>query len=175
VPDILAAKGKAKGLQTHGLVGDIAGEDDQVGPADLVAVAFLDRPQQPARLVEVGVVRPGIQRCKALVAGAGATAAVGETIGAGGMPGHADHQSAVVAPVRRPPLLAVGQQRGQIFLERGDVELFHFLAIVEARSQGIGLAVVLVENVQVQGLGPPGGVRHAAFGGTAVQHGAAAG
>jgi hypothetical protein len=92
MPDVLAAEGEAEGLQAHRLIGDVAGQDDQVGPADLVAVLLLDRPEQAARLVEVGVVRPGVERREALVAGAAAAAAVGDAIGARGMPGHADHQ-----------------------------------------------------------------------------------
>jgi hypothetical protein len=44
----------------------VAGEDHQVGPGDLVAVFLLDRPQQAARLVEVAVVRPAVERRKAL-------------------------------------------------------------------------------------------------------------
>jgi hypothetical protein len=67
MPDVLAAEGEAEGLQAHGLVGDVAGEDDQVGPAELVAVLLLDRPEQAARLVEVAVVRPGVQRREALL------------------------------------------------------------------------------------------------------------
>jgi hypothetical protein len=70
MPDVLAAAAEAEGLQPHRLIGDVAGEDDQVGPADLVAVLLLDRPQQAARLVEVDVVRPGVERREALVAGA---------------------------------------------------------------------------------------------------------
>jgi hypothetical protein len=133
MPDVLAAEGEAEGLQAHRLVGHVAGEDDQVGPAELVAVLLLDRPQQAARLVEVGVVRPGVDRREALVAGAGAAAAVGDAVGAGRVPGHADHQAAVVAPVGRPPVLAVGHQRLEVFLQRRDVELLEFFAIVEVR------------------------------------------
>ena len=58
LPDVGAAAGEAEGLEAHRLERDVAGEDHQVGPGDLAAVFLLDRPQQPARLVEVGVVRP---------------------------------------------------------------------------------------------------------------------
>jgi hypothetical protein len=108
-------KPKPKVFRAHRLVGDVAGQDDQVGPAELVAVFLLDRPQQAARLVEVAVVRPGVERRETLVAGAAAAAAVGDAVGARGMPGHADHQAAVVAPVGRPPVLAVGHQGVQVF------------------------------------------------------------
>jgi hypothetical protein len=87
--------------------------------------------------------------------------------------GHADHQAAVVAPVGRPPGLAVGHQRGQVLLERGDVELPDFLAVVEA-GQRIGLAVVLVQDVEVEGFGPPVHLRHACRGDAAMHDGALA-
>src|ERR1035441_1354942 len=51
-PDIRASAGKAEGLEAHRLEGTIAGEDHQVGPRDLPAVLLLDRPEQPARLVD---------------------------------------------------------------------------------------------------------------------------
>ena len=159
MPDVLAAEAEAEGLQAHRLIGHGAGQDDQVGPADLVAVLLLDRPEQAARLVEVGVVRPGIERREALVARAAAAAAVGDAIGARRVPGHADHQAAVVAPVGRPPVLAVGHQRLEVLLERLDVELLEFFAIVEVGAQRVGLGVVLVQDVEVQRLGPPVHVR----------------
>jgi hypothetical protein len=71
------------------------------------------------------------------------------------VPGHADHQAAVVAPVGRPPVLAVGHQRVQVFLQRLDVELLDFFAVVEALAHRVGLGVVLVQDVEVQCLGPP--------------------
>src|SRR5690606_26434710 len=78
VPDVLATKAEAEGFQTHRFIGHVAGQHDQVGPADAVAVLFLDRPQEAPRLVEVGVVGPGTDGCEALVAGAGTTTAIGD-------------------------------------------------------------------------------------------------
>ncbi len=161
MPDVLAAESEAEGLQAHVLVGDGAGEDDQVGPADPVAVFLLDRPQQATCLVEVDVVGPGVDRCEALVARAGAAAAIGDAVGAGGVPGHAHHQSAVMPPVRRPPVLAVRHQRMQVLLQRIDVELPEFFPVVEALAQRIGPGVVLMQDVEVQRPGPPLHVRHA--------------
>src|SRR5690606_31461902 len=91
----------------HVLDRDVAGEDQQVGPGEVPAVLLLDRPQQPAGLVEVAVVGPRIERGEALLAAVGATAAVGRAVGARGVPGHADEERAVMAVVRRPPRLAV--------------------------------------------------------------------
>src|SRR6185436_9952584 len=62
LPDILAAAGETKGLEPHRLEGDVAGQDDQVGARDLPAVLLLERPEQPARLVDVRVVRPAAER-----------------------------------------------------------------------------------------------------------------
>ncbi len=118
LPHVLAAAGEAERLAAHGFDGDVAGQDHQVGPGDLVAVLLLDRPQQAARLVEVAVVRPAVERRKALRARARATAAVGRAIGARAVPGHADEEPAVVTVVGRPPVLAVRHQRREVLLHR---------------------------------------------------------
>ena len=60
---------------------------------------IFDGPQQAAGFVEADVVGPGIERRKTLVAGARAALAIGHAVGTGGVPGHAHHQAAVVAPV----------------------------------------------------------------------------
>src|SRR5680860_1928857 len=83
------------------------GENHEVGPGDLVPVFLLDRPKQPARLVEIAVVRPAVQRCETLRAGPGAAAAIAGAVGARAVPRHADEESAVMSIVGRPPVLAV--------------------------------------------------------------------
>ncbi len=155
MPDVLAAEGEAVALQAHVLIGDGAGEDHQVGPGDLVAVLLLDRPEEAAGLVEGDVVRPGVQRREALVAGAAAAAAIGDAVGAGRVPGHADHQAAIVTPVGRPPALALGHQGMDVALDRVEIERLHRLAVAEARAHRIGLGVVLMQNVEVQRIRPP--------------------
>ena len=112
LPDVGAAAGEAEGLEAHRLERDVAGEDHQVGPREFAAVFLLDRPQQPARLVEVGVVGPAVERREALLPGAGAAAAVRDAVGARAVPRHADHQAAIVTEVGRPPFLRVRHQRG---------------------------------------------------------------
>src|SRR2546425_8334322 len=77
----------------------------------LPAILLLDRPKQPARLVEADVVGPAVEGRKALLAGSGAAATVADAIRAGGVPCHADEQRSVVAEVRRPPVLRVRHQR----------------------------------------------------------------
>jgi hypothetical protein len=63
-----------------------------------------------------------VERCEALLAASAAAAPVGDAVGAGGVPGHADELRAVVAEVRRPPVLRVGHQLDQVFLQRLVVE-----------------------------------------------------
>src|SRR5262249_2705423 len=90
LPDVLASAAEAEGLEAHRLQSDVAREDHKVGPGDLPAILLLDGPEQPARLVEVGVVRPAVDRRKALVAVAGAATAVTGAVGAGAVPRHAN-------------------------------------------------------------------------------------
>ena len=170
VPDIFAAKRKAVGFQAHGFIGQRAGVSQQVRPAQLVAVLLFDRPQQAARLVQVAVIRPGIQRRKAQITRACTAATVRDTVGAGGVPGHTDHQTAVVSPVRRPPGLAVGQQRVNVLLKRRDVELLDRLAVVEVGAQRVGLGIVLVEDVEIEDLWPPIDVRRTDLSDATVHH-----
>ncbi len=155
VPYVLAAKGEAKGFQPHGFIGDGARKDDEVGPAHFVAVFLLERPEQAPRLVEAHIVGPGVQRREALVGGAAAAASVCEAVGARRVPGHADHQAAIMAPVGRPPGLAVRHQRVKVFLQRRDIELLQFFAIVKILAERVRLGVVLVKNVEIEGVRPP--------------------
>ncbi len=76
LPDVHAATAETEGLEAHGLQRHVAGQDHQVGPGDLVAVFLLDGPEQAARLVQVAVVGPAVDRRKTLVAGAAAAASV---------------------------------------------------------------------------------------------------
>ena len=157
-PDIGAPAGEAEGLEAHGLHGDVAGQDHQVGPGQAVAVLLLDRPEQAARLVEVAVVRPGVDGRKTLVTGSAAAAAIRDPVGAGAVPGHADEQRAVVTPVRRPPVLGVGHQGVKVSLDRRQIEGPERFGVVEARVHRIGLRRMLAEDLQVKPVGPPVGI-----------------
>ena len=154
-----ATAAEAEGLEAHRLERAVAGQDHQVGPGDLVAVLLLDGPQQPARLVEVAVVGPAVDRREALIAGAAAAAPVRDAVGARAVPGHADEQAAVVAPVGRPPVLRIRHQRVEVLLQRGEVELLEFLGVVELLAHRVGLRRVLVQDLEVQPVGPPVAVR----------------
>ncbi len=164
LPDVDAAAAETEGLEAHRLQRHVAGQDHQVGPGDFVAIFLFDGPEQAARLVQVDVVGPAVERRKTLVAGAAAAASVSGAVGAGAVPGHADEQAAVVAPVGGPPLLRVGHQRGQVFLHRGQIKLLEFFGVVEIRAHRVGGWRVLVQDVQVQLVGPPVAVRCASAG-----------
>src|SRR5690606_27212088 len=90
-PGVFAAGAEAEGTEAARLQRDVAGEDHQVGPGNLLPVLLLDRPQQAPGLVQAAVVRPGIERGEALLAAAAAATAVAAAVGAGAVPGHADH------------------------------------------------------------------------------------
>src|SRR5271169_1445920 len=88
LPDVLAPAAKTEGLESHRVQGDVAGENHQVSPGDFPAVLLFDRPQQPARLVEVHVIRPAIERREALLTGSGPAAAVADAVRPRAMPRH---------------------------------------------------------------------------------------
>src|SRR5438093_9834273 len=77
LPAVLAPEAEAERLEAHRFISTVAGEDDQIGPGDLVAVLLLHRPKQPARLVEVRVVGPTVEGRTALHAAAATAPAVG--------------------------------------------------------------------------------------------------
>ena len=158
-PDVFTAEAEAEGLQAHGLVSHVTGEDHQIGPGQGVAVLLFHRPEQAAGLVEAGVVRPRVQRGKADVARPGAAASVAHAVGARRVPRQTDHQAAVVAPVRRPPRLAVGQQCLHVCLHAFVVQRLHRFPVIVVRIHRVGAGIVLVQDVEVEGLRPPLGDR----------------
>ena len=155
LPDVGPAEAEAERLEPHRFHGHVAGQDQQIGPGDLLAVLLLDRPEQPARLVEVRVVGPAVEGRKALLAVAATAAAVGDAVGAGGMPRHADEERAVVAVVGRPPVLRRRHQLDEVPLQRVEVEGLELFGVVEVLFHRIGQVRVLVEHRQVQLIRPP--------------------
>jgi hypothetical protein len=87
---------------------------------------------------EVGVVGPAVQRLEALLAAAGAPSAVSHAVGAGGVPGHADEQGAVVAEVGRPPVLGRGHELLEVLLDGREVQAGEGLGVVEVLAIGVG-------------------------------------
>src|SRR6185436_7242492 len=76
LPDVGPAEAEAEGLEPHRFHGHVAGQDQQIGPGDLLAVLLLEGPEEPARLVEVRVVGPAVQRREALLTFAATPTAV---------------------------------------------------------------------------------------------------
>ena len=155
LPEVGTAEGEPERLEARRLQRGVACEHQQVGPRDLVAVLLLDRPQQAAGLVEVGVVGPAVQRSEALHALACAAAAVEDAVGARGVPAQPDHQAGVAAVVGGPPVLRGGDHRDHVGLEGVGVELREFLGVVEVLAEGIALRRVRVQDRHVDLLGPP--------------------
>jgi hypothetical protein len=155
LPDVLTAEAEPEGLEAHVLHRDGAGVHQQVGPRDLLAVLLLDRPQQAASLVEVGVVGPAVERGEALGALARAAAAVVDPVGAGGVPAHPDEEAAVVAEVRRPPVLGGVEHLDDVAAQLGEVELLELLGVREVRAERVALGGVRVQRGQVEAVGPP--------------------
>ena len=155
LPDVLAAAGEAERLEAHRLQGDVAGEDHQVRPREALAVLLLDGPEQAAGLVEVRVVGPAVERGEALLAGAGAAAAVADAVGAGAVPGHPDHEGAVVAVVRGPPVLRGREDVLDVLLDRGEVEAVERGRVVEVLAERVGHGGVLGEDPEVEPVRPP--------------------
>ncbi len=120
-----------------------------------MTVLLLDRPKQPARLVEVAIVRPTVQGGKAERAGGCATATVADAVGAGTMPRHPNEERPVVAIVGRPPVLRGRHHRLDVLSEGIEVEALERLRVVERLAHRVGLGRVLVKDLQMQLIWPP--------------------
>ena len=147
--NVFAAAAKPKRFTAHGFNGAIARKDHEIGPGNLVAVLLLDRPQQTAGLVEIGIVRPAVQRRKALRPGSRSTPAVTCAICTGAVPGHTDEERTIMAVVRRPPILGIRHQREDVLFDRLQVEFLEFLGILERLAKWITDRRVLVKDAEV--------------------------
>src|SRR5882724_11867213 len=87
-PDIRAPAAKTEGLEPHRLQCDVTSENHEVGPGDFPPILLLDRPEQPARLVEVHVVWPAIERREALLTGSSPATAVADAVRTRAVPRH---------------------------------------------------------------------------------------
>ena len=155
LPDVLPATAEAEGPQAHRLQGPVPREDHQVGPRDLAAVLLLHRPEQPAGLVEVAVVRPAVQRREPLHARARAAPAVAGPVRACAVPHHPHHERAVVAEVGGPPVLGRGQHLVDVPREGIEVERQELRGVVEVLAHGVRGGRVLPQDAQVELVGPP--------------------
>jgi len=154
-PHIFTTASETEGLEAHRFEGDVAGEDQKIGPRELAAVLLLDRLEQEAGLVEIDVVGPAVERGEALGARSATAATIVGAVGAGRVPGHADEERAVVPIVGRPPVLRVGHERREVSLYRGEIEGLELLGVIEVVAHRVGLGRTLMEDVQVQLVGPP--------------------
>ncbi len=157
--DVFASERESEGLEAHRLEGAVAGQHQQVGPRHLAAVLLLDRPEQTAGLVEVGVVGPAVEGGEALRAVARATAAVGDPVGAGGVPRQPDEQRPVVAVVGGPPVLRGGHDLEDVLLQRLDIEGGDLCGVVEVVVHRVGLWRMPMEHVEIELVGPPVAIR----------------
>ncbi|CRK42947.1 hypothetical protein BN1708_008930 [Verticillium longisporum] len=155
LPDVGTATGEAKGLEVHRLEGDIAGQEQQISPGNLVAVLLLDGPQQTTSLVERDVVGPAVEGSKTLLALTATTAAVKDAVGTGAVPGHANEETSVVTKVGGPPVLGVGHEVPEVLLDGIVVEAVKGSSIVKVAAEGVRDICVLTENVELQSIGPP--------------------
>src|SRR5882724_5493127 len=87
-PDIRAPAAKTEGLEPHRLQCDITSENHEVGPGDFPPILLLDRPEQPARLVEVHIVGPTVERREALLTGSSPATAVADAVRTRAVPRH---------------------------------------------------------------------------------------
>ena len=155
LPLVLAAEGETEGLQAHVIERDVAGEHQQVRPGQLLAVLLLDRPQQPARLVQVGVIRPTVQRREALHTVSGPAASVCDPVRACRMPGHPEEERAVVTEVGGPPLLGGLHHLDEVGPDRIDIQGLNRRPVVEAVVHRIDDIRIMLQHFEVRLIRPP--------------------
>ena len=155
LPRVLTPEPEPERLEPHRLERDVPGEHQQVGPRDPLPVLLLDRPQQPARLVEAHVVGPAVERGEPLRAVAGAAPPVVDAVRSRRVPAHPDEQRPVVAVVGRPPVLRRRHHLEDVPLQRLDVEAGELRGVVERPAHRVGPRRVLAQDLEVQLVRPP--------------------
>jgi hypothetical protein len=154
-PDVSTAAAEAEGLETHRVERDVAGKDHEIGPGDILAELLLDGPKQAPSLVEADIVRPAIEWSKTLRAHASTAAAIVDAVRAGAVPCHADEEWTIVAEVRGPPALRVCHQRVQVLDHCVEIEGLELCRVVEVWAHRTGQRGVLVQDSEVEAIGPP--------------------
>ena len=154
-PYIGASATESEGFESHGFEGAVTGQDHQIGPGEFASVFLFDGPQQESCLVEVGIIGPAVQGGEALGSVSGATATIGDAVGSGAVPGHADEEGAIVTIVGRPPVLRGGHQVYDVLFDGLQIECFELGGIVEIVAHRVGQAGVLAKDVQLKLIGPP--------------------
>jgi len=125
---------------------------------------LLDRQEQATGLVQVDVVWPAVDGREPLCAGSSAAATVAHAVRACAVPGHPDQEPAVVPVIGRPPFLRIGHQFIQVLLDRRQIEFFELLGVVEVLAHRIAQVRMLMEDIELELVGPPVPVGRAAGG-----------
>ena len=82
-----------------------------------------------------------------------AAAAVGDAVGPGAVPGHADKEAAVMAEIGRPPVLRIGHHLVQVGDHRIEIEGVEFGGVVEIATVGIGRGECWLSDVRLSASG----------------------
>ena len=86
---------------------------------------------------------------------AGTATTIARAIGAGAVPGQTDEQGSVVAPVGGPPVLRVGHQRLKVCLQGAVIQGGESRRVIECVTERIGGRVMLMQDPEVDLIGPP--------------------
>ena len=103
----------------------------------------------------VAVVGPAVEGGKSLSSSTATTTAIAGSVGTCSVPGHANEERPIVAVIGRPPVLTVGHQRMEVFLEALVIKALERFSVIKVRVHGVGFGIVLVEDVEVEVLRPP--------------------
>ena len=155
LPNVFPTASKAEGFEAHGVKGAIACQDHQVSPRNLVSIFLFNGPQQTAGFVEIGIIRPAVERCETLRARTGSATAIAGAIGACTVPSHANEEWSVMAVIGRPPVLGVGHQLHEIVLQGLQIKFFEFFGIVEIGPHRVAAIRILMKDFQIQLVRPP--------------------
>ncbi len=154
-PNVFAAAAEPDGFKAHGFKRHVSGQNHQIRPRHRLAVLLFHRPKQATRLVQIGVVRPTVLRGETLLALPRATPPVGRAVRAGTVPGHANEQPSVVAPVGGPPVLRGQHDLLDVLFQGVVVDGRKGRAVIKIGVEGVGTLRVLVQDRQVEPVGPP--------------------
>ena len=155
VPNVGSPTAESKNGAAHGFDGDLSGQNEQICPADGVAVLLLDRPKKSTGFVEVAVVGPAVEGRESLGAGPATASAVAGAVRSCSVPGHANEERAVMAVIGWPPVLTVGHQCVEVGFQSLVVKGLERLSVVEVLAHWIGFLVVLMKDVQIEVFWPP--------------------
>ena len=144
--DVGPAATQAVDWSAHRSDCDVVGQNQQIGPAEVVAVSLLDRSHQAGawfRLPISGQLLSGANRWLPVFVPPRPSTV---RWGADAMPGHADEQRAEMAVIGWPPVLTVGHQHVQIRLDRVQIKRLERFGIVEIVRHRAGVAAMLVHT-----------------------------